>query len=247
MKSDILGIIAARGGSKTIPRKNIKDLCGKPLIAYTIDAAKNAGVFDRIVLSTDDPEIAAAGRRFGAEVLFMRPKELAQDETPTLPVLQHAVSWLKENERYEPDAVMLLQPTAPLRRAFHIREAVELFEKSGADSVVSVTEIPGHFDPHWAVVAADNGWARLFTGEPIRRRIPRRQDFLQKTYSHNGAIYLFKTGLLFHSKHPNFYGKRVKLYPMDAQSSVNIDGPEDWEEAERRMKNGKWRIDNGER
>lgn len=228
----ILGVIPARGGSKSIPRKNIKDLGGKPLLVWTVEAAKTSGVFDRLILSTDDAEIAEVGRRWGVEMPFTRPAELAEDATPTLPVLQHAVQYLKEHENYQPDAVMLLQPTAPLRQAFHIREAAELFQQSGVDSVVSVVEIPGHFSPYWAVVENEDGHATLFSGTPVRNRIPRRQEFPQKTYSHNGAMYLFKTPLLFDSVEPNFYGDRVRLYKMDDKYSVNIDSPEDWTLAE---------------
>lgn len=225
----ILGIIPARGGSKSIPRKNIKDLGGKPLIAWTIEAAKASGVFERIILTTDDSEIAEVGKKWGIEVPFLRPKELAEDKTPTLPVLQHAVSWLKENEGYLPDAVMLLQPTAPFRQARHIKCAIDLFITSGADSVVSVVEIPGHFSPYWAVVEEADGRAKLFLGDPIHKRIPRRQDFPKKTYANNGAIYLFKPQLLFDAKEPSLYGGHVRLFPMEEKYSVNIDGPEDWE------------------
>ncbi len=224
----ILGIITARGGSKGIPGKNIKDLCGKPLIAYTIEAAQKSGVFDRIILSTDDVEIAAVAQKYGVEVPFMRPAELAQDGTPHLPVLQHAVAWLKENQNYEPDAVMLLQPTAPLRQAYHIKDAIKLFNEKSADSIVSVSEIPGHFSPYWAVVADEQGSGALFTGSPIRNRIPRRQSFPKKTYYHNGAIYLFKTELLSHPDNPNFYGEKAVIYPMADKYSINIDNPEDW-------------------
>ena len=232
----ILGVVLARGGSKSIPRKNIKALGGKPLIAWTIQAAKASGVLDRLILTTDDQEIAAVGREWGIEAPFMRPAELAQDTTPTLPVLQHAAAWLKERESYVPDAILLLQPTAPLRRAEHIREAIELFTSSNADSVVSVVEIPGHLSPYWAVVERDDGWAELFIGKPIRERIPRRQEFPRKTYAHNGAIYLFRTNLLFVDP-PSLYGDRVKLYPMAGRDSINIDSPEDWEAAERAVEN----------
>lgn len=232
----ILGVITARGGSKSIPRKNIKELGGKPLIAWTAEAARDSGVLDRLILTTDDGEIAEVGRQWGIEVPFMRPPELAEDATPTLPVLEHAVSWLRDRGGYFPDAVMLLQPTAPLRQSFHIREAVELFRSSRADSIVSVAEIPGHMSPYWAVTEDEDGWATLFSGDSIRKRIPRRQEFPKKTYSHNGAIYLFKTGLLF-EREPNFYGERVKLYPMEAKYSVNIDTLEDWEAAERAIGN----------
>ncbi len=232
----ILGVITARGGSKSIPRKNIKELCGKPLIVWTIEAAQQSGVFDRIVLSTDDEEIAAVARQHGVEVPFMRPPELAQDTTPHLPVMQHAVTWLKEHEGYEPDYVCILQPTAPLRQAWQLKEAVELLKKTGADSVVSVVEIPGHFSPYWAVVERDDGWAELFIGEPIQKRIPRRQDFPRRTYANNGAIYLFKTNLLSERSKSNFYGELVKIYPMEEKYSINLDSPEDWVLAEMAMK-----------
>lgn len=230
----ILAVITARGGSKGIPGKNIKDLCGKPLIAYTIKTAQESGVFDRIILSTDDTEIAEVAKKYGVEVPFMRPAELAQDGTPHLPVLQHAVSWLKENQNYQPDVVMLLQPTAPLRQPWHIKEALELFTAKIADSVVSMSEIPGHFSPYWAVAEDETGWAKLLTSQdPLHRRIPRRQSFPQKTYYHNGAIYLFKTELLFHPDNPNFYGDKAVIYPMEEKYSINIDSPADWILAER--------------
>lgn len=229
----IVGIITARGGSKGIPRKNVKLLHGKPLIAYTIEAAKESGVFDRIILSTDDSEIAAVGKQYGAEVPFMRPAELAEDTTPTLPVLMHAIKWLKDNEKYEPNAVAILQPTAPLRRAEHLREACELFKKSGADSVVSVSEVPGHHNPHWQFTIDADMRARVFTGEPFADIVKRRQD-LPKTYTRNGAIYLFETSLLF-ADTPSFYGSDVRAYEMDEASSINIDSLEDFARAELRM------------
>ncbi|MBI2024692.1 MAG: acylneuraminate cytidylyltransferase family protein [Candidatus Harrisonbacteria bacterium] len=235
MKSKVLGVITARGGSKGIPGKNIKPLLGKPLIAYTIEAAKNSGVIDRLILSTDDPEIARVAKEYGCEVPFMRPAELAQDKTPHLPVMQHAVQWLKENENYYPDYVMIFQPTSPLRQAFHVREAVELIQKTGADSVLSVSEIPNHFTPHKAMVVDDRGMLSLFSGNPIRKRTARRQD-LAKTYWSVGSIYLFKTDLLFHSEDPNFFGDTVARCEINPKYVVDIDVPEDWEEAERAMK-----------
>lgn len=228
----ILGIIPARGGSKSIPRKNIKNLGGKPLLAWTIEAAKTSGIFDRIILTTDDEEIAEAGRKWGVEVPFLRPRELAEDQTPTLPVLQHALVWLKEKQGYVPDAVMLLQPTAPFRRPADIKGAIDVLKESGADSVVSVVEIPGHFSPYWAVIENEEGRAELFIGEPIRKRINRRQDFPKKTYAHNGAMYLFRPHLLFDPDEPSLYGEHVRLFPMEKKYSINIDSPEDWESAE---------------
>lgn len=224
----ILGVITARGGSKGILGKNIKDLCGMPLIAYTIKSAQESGIFDRIILSTDDPKIAEVAKKYGCEVPFMRPAELAQDATPHLPVLQHAVSWLKEHENYMPDLVANLQPTAPLRQPRHLKEGLELLKKLDADSVVSVVEIPGHYSPYWAVICDEDGLGRLFTDEPIRKRIPRRQNFPQKTYSNSGAFYIFKTELLFDPEEPNLYGDKVAIYPMEKKYCVNIDEPDDW-------------------
>ncbi len=178
-----LGIITARGGSKGIPRKNIKLLGGKPLIAYTIEASKESGIFDRIIVSTDDNEIAEVAKKYGAEVPFMRPAELAQDTTPTLPVLVHALEWLKSNEGYEPDAVAILQPTSPLRSSEHLRNAHVLFVQSGADSVVSVKTVPGHYNPHWQFQVDGESRMTIFTGEQFEKIIKRRQELLKTVQS----------------------------------------------------------------
>ena len=231
----ILGVITARGGSKGIPGKNIKELCGQPLIAYTIKAAQESGIFDRVILSTDDSKIAEVAKKYGCEVPFVRPAELAQDNTPHLPVMQHAVKWLKENESYEPDFVAILQPTAPLRQPWHLREALELMQKSQADSVVGVVEIPGHYSPYWAVTASEEGLGELFIGGPIKSRIPRRQSFPKKVYANSGHVYIFKTKLLFDSSEANFYGDKAAIYPIEDKYAVNIDAPEDWELAEKAM------------
>ncbi len=231
MKSKVLGIITARGGSKGIPGKNIKELAGKPLIAYTIEAAKESGIFDRVILSTDDESIAGVAKKNGCEVPFMRPAELATDSTPHIPVLQHAVEWLHAHEKYESDAVMILQPTAPLRTAIHIREAAALFESSDADSVVSVAEVPGHYHPRWQFTIDDKNNLAIFTGEPFSQIVRRRQD-LSVTYTRNGAIYICKTNMLFDPIKP-FYGDRAAAYIMKPEESVNIDTIEDWKEAEK--------------
>lgn len=235
MTHKILGIITARGGSKGIPGKNIKEFAGKPLIVYTIEAAQKSGIFDRVILSTDDEKIAQVAKQYGCEVPFMRPAELATDTTPGAPVIAHAITWLRDNENYQADYVMILQPTAPLRTAQHIQEAVMLFETSGADSVVSIAEIPQHFHPRWQFTIDDNNRMAIFTGEPFAEIVRRRQD-LPKTYTRNGAIYLFKTGLLSDSSELNFYGNHVIGYIMKLEESVNIDTMEDWKEAERILK-----------
>ena len=231
----ILGVITARGGSKGIPGKNIKLLAGKPLIVYTIEAAQKSGIFDRIILSTDDEAIADVCQKHGVEVPFMRPKELAEDSTPHLPVMQHAVQWMQDSAQYKADYVGILQPTAPLRVAKHLIEAKELFEETKADSVVSMVEIPKHYSPYWAVKVEERGMGTLLlSGEPIKNRIPRRQN-LPPAYINNGIIYIFRADLL-NSDAPNFYGDNVAVYIMDEKFSVNIDEPRDWELVESRIK-----------
>lgn len=229
----ILGIIPARGGSKGIPRKNIKILAGKPLIAHTIDAVKESGICDRLILSTDDAEIADVGGKYGVEVPFMRPMELASDTAATLDVLVHALSWLRETESYVPDVVMLLQPTAPLRKARHIIEALNVFTSTGADSVVSLTEVPDTHNPHWQFTIGVDQRLQIFTGEPFGQLIRRRQD-LGKTFTREGSLYIFKTELLFRNP-PTFYGDDVRAYVMDVASSLNIDTLEDFALAELRL------------
>lgn len=229
----VLGVVTARAGSKGIPGKNTRVLGGKPLIAHTIDAARESAVFDRLVLSTDDKLAAAIARARGCEVPFMRPDSLAGDDVPHLPVMQHALTWLRDHDQYTPDWVMILLPTSPLRQPFHIREALDLAMASGADSVVSVNELPAHYNPMRVVSVDANGWARLFVdGQPIRRRPGRRQDMPQ-AWVLNGAVYLFRTPVLFDSIEPSMYGDKVVAYKMSPPYGLNIDDPEDWTIVER--------------
>ena len=229
---NVLGVVTARGGSKGLPGKNLRPLAGKPLLAHTIDTARESRAFDRLVLSTDDAAIADAARARGCEVPFMRPAELARDETPHLPVLQHAVAWLRERAGYAPDAVMILQPTSPLRRAVDITSAIALLETSRADSVVSVSEIPAHYNPMRTLRIDDRGLATLFvTGEAVRRRINRRQDMPQ-AWTMNGAIYLFRTAVL-RAQEPSLYGDTTAAYVMPATFGISIDSLDDWQEVER--------------
>lgn len=227
----ILGIITARGGSKGVPGKNIKLLGGKPLIAYTIEAAKLSKVFDRLILTTDDVKIADVARAYGCEVPFMRPPELATDKMQHLPVLRHAVQWLKDNEGYCPDYTMTLQPTSPFRKPEHIREAVKIILETNADSVLGVSEMPGHVNPYKSMLMNAEGKLTLFNGNPIKQRIMRRQD-LPPAYASNGMIYLYKTENLFRDEPNAFFGDDVRACVIDAKYNVDIDTPEDWGEAE---------------
>lgn len=229
----VLGVVTARAGSKGIPGKNTRALAGRPLIAYTFDAARESGVFDRLILSTDDAEAAAIALQYGCEVPFTRPASLCADDTPHLPVMQHALTWLRDHDGYVPDFVMILLPTSPLRQAVHIREAVALAQSTGADSVVGVDEMPAHFHPMRVVSIDNGGWARLFVGDaPVKRRPVRRQD-MPPAWVINGAIYLFRTSVLFDPVEPSLYGDRVAAYRMTDPCGFNIDDPADWDEAER--------------
>jgi CMP-N-acetylneuraminic acid synthetase len=180
----VLGIVTARGGSKGIPRKNIRLFGGKPLLAWTADAAHRATQLARTILSTEDEEIASVGRQLGLDVPFLRPIDLATDATPTLPVLQHVVRSLEDlGEHYE--AVCLLQPTSPLREPADIDACIALLERSGADAAVSMALVPHEYNPHWVYFAEPvSGELRLAMGE--RTPIVRRQD-LPPAYHRDGS------------------------------------------------------------
>src|SRR5258707_4684574 len=146
----VLGIVPARAGSKGVPGKNVRPLAGHTLLDYTAQAARESGVLDRVILSTDSREIADAGRRAGLEVPFMRPAALAADDTPMLPVIQHALAETAKHG-WSPDVIVLLQPTSPLRRPDHIRDAVTMLGETNADSVVTVVEVPRHLSPDYVM------------------------------------------------------------------------------------------------
>lgn len=220
-----LGLIPARGGSKGIPGKNVRPLFGKPLIAYTIEAAARAQRISRIIVSTDDAEVAQTASVWGAEVPFMRPAELGADTTPMLPVMQHAVRTLEESgSRY--DLVCLLQPTSPMRTPDDIDACIGLLQDTGADTVISVLPVPEKHNPHWVFEADGAGGLRLSTGEATP--IPRRQE-LPPAYHREGSIYVVRRDVLMHQN--TLYGTKIVGYVMDAARSVNIDEPADWDAA----------------
>jgi CMP-N,N'-diacetyllegionaminic acid synthase len=222
----VLGIVPARGGSKGIPGKNVRPLGGKPLLVHTAEAALAARLLSRVVLTTDDEEIAKVGRACGLEVPFLRPAELALDDTPTLPVLQHAVTELERAGDHF-DAVCLLQPTSPFRRAGDIDGCIQLLETEGLDGVVSVLPVPPEHNPHWVYIRNGNGLLRLATGED--QPIPRRQE-LPPAFHRDGSIYVTRRGVLMEGN--SLYGKRLGGFLADSRS-VNLDTPADWERAER--------------
>lgn len=223
----VLGIIPARGGSKGVARKNIKLLCGKPLLAYTAESALAASALSKVILSTEDEEIAMIGRELGLCVPFMRPAELAQDSTPTMPVVLHAIEAL-ENQGESFDAVCLLQPTNPLRRPEHIDACIELLEQTNSDSVVSVLPVPDTFNPMWTFWKNEDGTIKLTSGE--KEPTVRRQE-LPKAFYRDGSVYVTRSSVL--RDQGSLYGRKIQSFEMEAKFAVNIDTPSDWEVAER--------------
>ncbi len=220
----ILGIIPARGGSKRIPKKNITKIGGRPLIAWTIESALKSKL-DRVIITTDDQTIAKVAKRYGAEVPFTRPSNLANDKIGIEPVLIHALNWLKENEDYKPDAIALLMPTFPLRQAKHINEAIDIFCQKKPDSVISVIEAKANANPHWIIKKNNQNKVTLFTNKPLTQIATRSQD-LPICYSRNDMIYLLRPENL-KAKKPNLYGQKVELYVMDDFFNADINTPED--------------------
>jgi CMP-N-acetylneuraminic acid synthetase len=221
----LLAIIPARGGSKGIPRKNIHPLCGRPLIAYSIDAARGSRAVDRTLVSTDDDEIAEVSHGLGAEVR-MRPAYLAANDTPTRAVLAHVVAELA-GEGYRPDAVLTLQPTSPVRTAQHIDAAAALFEADPhADSLVSCIEVPHVFHPLSVMRRTAAGYLEPFLAAPQ----PHRRQDKETVFARNGAaIYITRTPRLA----DYVFGGRLIPFLMDAESSVDIDTLDDLHLAER--------------
>ncbi len=222
----MLGLVPARGGSKGVPGKNTRLLAGRPLLEYTARAARESGVLHRLVLSTDSEAIADCGRRAGLAVPFMRPAALAQDDTPMLPVIEHALDELRR-QGWEPETVVLLQPTSPLRTPAHIRAAVEQLQQTGADSVVSVVAVPQHLSPDY-VMRLEDGRLRPFL--PDGGRVTRRQD-ARPAYVRDGTVYVFRTTTL--RRFGSIYGDDCRPLVLDAAESLSIDTAADWAAAER--------------
>ena len=221
----VLAIIPARGGSKGIPRKNIRLLAGRPVIAYAIQAGLEAELVDRVIVSTDDTEIAEVARRCGAEVPFLRPAELARDDTPDLPVFQHAVRWLEEHEGYRPEIIVNLRPTSPLRRASDVDGAIRLLLETGADSVKTVCLARQHPHKMWRLRGV-----RLEPFQKSRFRLERGPDVpraeLEPIYWQNGLVDVMRRELLM-ERHQTIGGV-VAGYVTEPEVSIDLDGPLDF-------------------
>ena len=220
----VLGLIPARGGSKGVPGKNKKELGGKPLVAYTIEAAQKSTLLTNIVLSTDDENIAQVGKKYGIEVPFIRPEYLASDTAKSIDVVQHAIQFYEDlGQSY--DAVCLLQPTTPFRDCESIDQAIDNYKSKELDSLISVLPVPHEYNPHW-VFEEINGSLQISTGE--KEIISRRQE-LPNAYHRDGSIYLTSIDLI---KQGTFYGKRMGYVISNPEMHINIDTLKDWEEAE---------------
>ena len=221
----VLGLVPARGGSKGVPRKNVRALQGRPLLAWTAEAALAARGLARVVLSTDDEAIAEVGRACGLEVPFVREPALARDDTPMLPVVLDAVRRLEAaGDAF--DAVCLLQPTNPLRTSGDIEACLQLLRESGADCVVTVLPVPHAHNPHWVYLGEPGERLVLATGEaqPIARR-----QALPSAWHREGSVYVTRRGALAAG---SLYGTHVVGHPIDPARSVNIDDLDDWARAE---------------
>jgi CMP-N-acetylneuraminic acid synthetase len=214
----VLAVITARGGSKGVPRKNLRPVAGKPLIAWTIESVLQVrDPFHRIVVSTDSEEIAAVARQAGADVPFIRPAELAGDETDSLPVVQHATSFVEAEDELRMDWILLLQPTSPLRLAEDINAALELAAMGGCDSVIAVEQVIHTHPMLLKTIEAD----RLMPyGKTPRERV-RRQDCRPDVYVNNGAIYLTRRDVVMEQN--LLLGAVARPYIMPAERSLDID------------------------
>ena len=222
----IIGLITARGGSKGIPGKNVKILAGKPLIQYSIEAALQSKFIAKIAVSTDSIDIANISRRCGAEIPFLRPPELSQDSTPTLPVIRHLINYYK-NIGVEFDAICLLQPTNPFRPKNFIDKCIQKFIDSEADSFISVLKVPHEFNPHWTFESDEHNLLKITTGE--ENIIPRRQE-LPNAYFRDGSVYIIK--VQFIEIENKLIGGKISFLESNPDYYCNIDEIADWVKAE---------------
>lgn len=225
---NVLGVILARGGSKGVPRKNIKPLCGVPLLAYTVLEAQRSHRLTRLVLSSEDEDILDLAMRLGCEII-RRPSELALDTTPSPECLMHASTFLQEVHGFRADAIVLLQPTTPFRKHATIDRCIDLLEERNADSVVTVIKAPHYVNPHW-VRQIQDGFLKPYLN---RKDFTRRQE-LPEVYWRNGQVYVVRRDVLFETN--DLYGSRCIPFIMTDEYQVNIDSVVDFKFAEYLLK-----------
>lgn len=229
---EALAIIQARGGSKGVPGKNIRPLGEKPLIGWTIDAARGASSVGRVIVSTDSEDIARVARECGAEVPFLRPAELATDDAKSIGLLKHALEWFAEHEGYRPDAVVQLKPTNPLRTSAHIDAAVRLFaDLPDADAVITVRPVREH--PYKTWKRTEDGGIEPFIPEsyhhiPEAVKSPRQK--LPEAFIQNSCVHVIRSSTILEKN--SSIGTNVRAIIMSEEDSLNIDTPQDFALAE---------------
>lgn len=235
-KPEVLALIPARGGSKGIPRKNIRPFAGQPLIAYSIAAGLQANTVTRVIVTTDDEEIAGVARDFGAETPFLRPVELAEDRTLDLPVFQHALNWLAQNEGYHPQAVVHLRPTTPIRPPDLVDRSVALLlAHPEADSVRGIT--PAHQNPFkmWLMDGEDKPIHPVMDVPGIEEPYNSPRQILPAAYMHTGLIDIIRPGTILELN--SMSGRTILPVLFDPDYEADLDTPQDWQRAEQRILN----------
>jgi N-acylneuraminate cytidylyltransferase len=226
---EVLALIPARGGSKSIPRKNVIDFAGYPLIAYSIAAGLAAERVSRVIVSTDNQEIAEISRRYGAEVPFIRPAEHAEDATPDLPVFVHALEWLAEHEDYHPDIVVQLRPTSPTRRLQHINDSVKLLsDRPDVDSIRTVIEPFQNPFKMWTIGA--DGVMQPLVETEFREAYNMPRQALPQVFWQTGYVDAVWAKTILEKR--SMTGDRILPLKIDNEEWVDIDSPDDWERAE---------------
>lgn len=227
----ILCTICARGGSKGVPNKNVRPLLNKPLIVYTIEQALASGQIDRVVVSTDSEEIAAIARQAGAEVPFLRPKDLATDDAPKIPVVQHALKFYIEKLRFKPDYVVDLDPTSPLRINEDIEKCIDLIT-NGVDVDSVITGYRSNKNPYFNMVEIDRD-RFAYLSKRLEKEITRRQD-APAVFAMNASIYVWKRDILLNQA--SFFSGKIRLIEMPEERSIDIDSEIDFKLVELIMK-----------
>ncbi|MBI1975624.1 MAG: acylneuraminate cytidylyltransferase family protein [Candidatus Vogelbacteria bacterium] len=229
---EVLALIQARGGSKGVPGKNIRMLGGKPLIAWTVEAARKAPSVNRVIISTDSAEIADAARIYGAEVPFIRPAEFATDDAKSIGLLRHALLWLEEHEGYRPDALVQLKPTNPLRTSAHIEDAIRLFkESSETDAVITVRPVREH--PYKTWKRTEDGRIEPFIQEDyhhIKEAVKSPRQKLPEAFIQNSCVHVIRPSTILEQN--SSIGTNVRVVVMSEEDSLNIDTPNDFALAE---------------
>jgi N-acylneuraminate cytidylyltransferase len=238
--TEVLALIPARGGSKSIPHKNIRSFAGHPLIAYSIAAGLASELVSRVIVSTDDEQIAAVARKYGAQTPFLRPAELSQDHTADLPVFQHALEWLADNEDYCPEIVVQLRPTSPFRRISHIDQAVyRLLERPQADSVRTVCVPFQNPFKMWRI--GPDGFMQPLLGAEYSEPYNMPRQLLPEVFWQTGYVDVAWADTILVKG--SMTGERILPLVIDPSEWIDIDSPDDWRRAERLLESGEITFD----